>query len=539
MKGVLVGTDYVKDTDGSFKVLEINTNVGLLWNNASNYFLTGALDSIISGSGYTEAHLIKTSLQNIHTNDLSASFTPENMSISAESLLIEYLTGSGMTVTVHNGENGIVPDIEDSDSKFIFRQAYDQTALFDENYCKDNFNFLKTVYDQDNNAIPKTFIPNTGSAAAYTFDSIGSSFRDNGNYPNYLIKERYPTTDYSAYPKICKAADAAAVTSLKNGLLQNEYLQEYILDSGSLVDGKLPTYRTIEFVYGSNLDRVNMTKGKVITALTPLSSDIDLDDNNQVQSWDRPKFIHKTANYHGASPIGLDSNLLLSGSNINISGSELQVNTVLKTFDIPDLAEASDTGSADAYRHDWSGSAALAIASGSLVNTQVDGFTDVPNMVVGYEITLSGSKHIDIAGSSIVYIQSGSTDKTEFVSLGDYLCGPNPDITGYKLMVYDNNTSELSAVDIEGVKYFWAPSGGYTMDVEDVDTFFLEDGTDSNTFFIVHNACNGYQFNMGGSYCSACGPNTSYYGYSGQTMCCDNSPYNATSFYTPSCTFSK
>ena len=34
MKGVLVGTDYVKDIDGSFKVLEINTSIGLLWNNA-------------------------------------------------------------------------------------------------------------------------------------------------------------------------------------------------------------------------------------------------------------------------------------------------------------------------------------------------------------------------------------------------------------------------------------------------------------------------------------------------------------------------
>ena len=67
MKGVLVGTDYVKDIDGSFKVLEINTSIGLTWNNASNYFLTSALDPIISGSSYTEAHLIRTSLQNSHT----------------------------------------------------------------------------------------------------------------------------------------------------------------------------------------------------------------------------------------------------------------------------------------------------------------------------------------------------------------------------------------------------------------------------------------------------------------------------------------
>ena len=65
------------------------------------------------------------------------------MSVSAESLLVEYLTGSGMTVTLHNASNGIVPDVEDGDNKFIFRQAYDQTALFDENYCKDKLQLLE------------------------------------------------------------------------------------------------------------------------------------------------------------------------------------------------------------------------------------------------------------------------------------------------------------------------------------------------------------------------------------------------------------
>lgn len=539
MKGVLVGTDYVKDIDGSFKVLEINTSIGLLWNNASNYFLTGALDSIISGSSYTEAHLIRTSLTNIHSNDLSASFNDENMSVSAESLLVEYLTGSGMTVTLHNASNGIVPDVEDGDNKFIFRQAYDQTALFDENYCKDNFNFLKTVYDQDDNSIPKTFIPNTGSAAAYTFDSIGSSFRDNGPYPNYLIKERYPTTDYSSYPKVHKAADAAAVTALKNGLLQNEYLQEYVLDSGSLVDGKLPTYRTIEFLYGSNLDRVNMTKGKIITTISPLGTSIDLTDGNEVQVWDRPKMIHKTADYSSTNPIGLDINLLLSGSGANISGSNLEEGTVLKTYNIPDLAEASASSDPQRYRNDWSGSAALSIASGSVIDTTIESFLNVPQMVVGIEVSLSGGKKMHLAANSTMYVQSGSSDKTEFINIGDYLSSENSDITGYKMMVYDNNTSTLSPVDIEGVNFYWAEQGGYTFNVEETDTYFIEDGSDSNTFVVLHNACSGYNFYMGGGFCSACGPNYTYYGSSGQGLCCDNTPSNSTMFYSPSCSFGK
>ena len=541
MKGVLVGTDYVKDIDGSFKVLEINTSIGFTWNNASNYFLTSALDPIISGSSYTEAHLIRTSLQNSHANDLSASFSNENMSVNAEDLLIEYLTGSGMTITLHNASNGIVPDVEDADNKFILRQAYDQTAVFDETYCKDNFKFLKTVYDQDNNAIPKTFIPNTGSAASFTFDSIGSTFRDNGAYPNYLVKERYPTTDYSSYPKIYKAADASAVTALKNGLQQGEYLQEYVLDSGSLVNGKLPTYRTIEFLYGATLDKVNMTKGQVITTISPLGTSIDLDDDNKVQVWDRPKMIHKTSNLSSASPIGLDTNLLLSGSGVNISAADLQQGNILKTFNIPDLAEASASSDPNRYRHDWSGSSALAIASGSTIDTTIESFLDVPDIITGVEMTLDGGKKMHLALNSTLYVQAGDTDKTEFIVVGDYLLTEGSDITGYKVMVYDNSTSTLAPVGITGVQYYWAPTGGYTFNVEQTDTYFVEDGSDSNTFVILHNACAGYDFYMGGGYCNACGPNSSTYfgsGYSG-ALCCDGYPSNATMNGSPSCSYGK
>ncbi len=536
MKGVLVGTDYVKDIDGSFKVLEINTSIGLTWNNASNYFLTSALDPIISGSSYTEAHLIRTSLQNSHANDLSASFSPENMSVNAEGLLIEYLTGSGMTVTLHNAASGIVPDIEDADNKFILRQAYDQTATFDETYAKDNYKFLKTIHDQDSNAIPNTFIPNTGSAAAFTFDTIGASWRNNGNFPNYLIKERYPTTDYSSYPKIIKAADAAAVTTLKNNLTDSEYLQEYVIDTTNLVDGKLPTYRTIELIYGSSLDRVNMTKGQVLTALSPLGTDIDYTDSSHVQSWDRPKLIHKISKYGSATPIGLDTNLLLSGSGINISGSNLDSGTILKTYDIPDLAEASASGDPQQYKYNWSGSSALAVASGSIIDTEVESFVDIPQTVAGIEITLDGGNKMHLAVNSTLYVQEGDTDKTEFLYLEDYILKDGSDITGYKVMLYNNNTSTLSPVGITGVQYFWAQNGGFALNVEETDTYFIEDGSDSNTFVVLHNACNMWDFYGSGGFCDACGMNTStFFANSGMTVCCSNTPSNAYYNGSPSC----
>ena len=44
------------------------------------------------------------------------------------------------------------------DNKLIIRIAYDTTALIDDIYANDNWQFLKLMYDTDENSIPKTYI---------------------------------------------------------------------------------------------------------------------------------------------------------------------------------------------------------------------------------------------------------------------------------------------------------------------------------------------------------------------------------------------
>ena len=61
-------------------------------------------------------------------------------------LLSEYYSGSStVSVTIHNVEStsATVPFIEDASNKLILRNAYDSTALIDDTYAKDNFEFLK------------------------------------------------------------------------------------------------------------------------------------------------------------------------------------------------------------------------------------------------------------------------------------------------------------------------------------------------------------------------------------------------------------
>ena len=537
MKSVILGTDYIKDVDGSFKVLETNTSIGFTWNKSDTYFSTSSLDSLIAANSFTEAHLIFTNGGNSKVNDLSSSFSQEDFNeFNVRNQLTQYLTGSGMTVEMHFGQGGIIPEVTDADNKLIIRQAYDQTAVFDETYCKDNFKFLKTVYDQDSNAIPKTFIPNTGSAASFTFDSIGSTFRDNGNYPNYIIKKRFPTFDYTAYPRIFKLADQAGVQTLKDNLLQDEYLQEYVLDSTSLVDGKLPTYRTIDLIYGSSLDRINMADGFVLTTISPLGSDIDYDDNNEVQSWDRSKLLHKITDSTTAAPIAFNNNLLLSGSGVNISGSQVKVNSVVKTLNIEGLLDSSGSQGADPFNaNTWTGSFAP-VSGSTTLDTTITDLVSTPGIYSAINFGTEGGRTITIPVNSTPYFRSGSSDKTFFAHLQSNRFDDGFD--GYSLVLYDNNTDSVISDAITSTTYKWVTDGGYDIDVEEVDTYFIEDGNNNNMFVTLHNNCAGYM-NTGyySAYCQHCGPYNSYSLGPGEAGCCTYS--NASSIYLPSCAYYK
>jgi len=97
---------------------------------------------------------------------------------------------SGLTITKHvvDNDNQVTPNITDASNKLIIRQTYDSTALIDETYAKDNFEFLKLLYDESSSSIVNTYVnhPTLG------FDMIGTTIRDNGNYPNYIIKTKIP-----------------------------------------------------------------------------------------------------------------------------------------------------------------------------------------------------------------------------------------------------------------------------------------------------------------------------------------------------------
>ncbi len=177
MRAVLTGTDFVRDTDGSFKAIETNTNIHPAVD-LRYYFDVNVLEQIVAGTQINEVHLInKRNLRGGYVSEIELTPESEN-TISGSSIddnnrkmfsqMIEYYCQSkGFTFNniVLDANSMTIPYIEDSDNKLIIRIAYDVTALIDDTYARDNWEFLKLMHDSNPTSIPATYINDSESSS--------------------------------------------------------------------------------------------------------------------------------------------------------------------------------------------------------------------------------------------------------------------------------------------------------------------------------------------------------------------------------------
>ena len=199
MRAVIIGTDFVKDTNGSFKAIETNTNIGM------DVDIAQHIDSVtftnfVLDNGIEEVHLIYTTT-NIEVfeelTEESTAFAKFHTFLSQSICL-----PNEITYVEHRLEKDsiTIPQIDDADNKLIIRVSYDTTALMDDVYARDNWEFLKIMHENNANSIPKCYINDSDLG----IDNIGEDLRDNGNHPNYCIKKRITPSDNKVYPKLYK-----------------------------------------------------------------------------------------------------------------------------------------------------------------------------------------------------------------------------------------------------------------------------------------------------------------------------------------------
>ena len=472
MKAVLLATDYLKDIDGSFKILETNTSISIATQFPQNYFNGERFSQFVIDNGITEIYFLThrggSSVDSIDLNYNEGDELNSILIIAPESVDGE------ITYHIKPSPNNVNPFfVEDASNRLIIRLAYDENALIDETYAKDNFNFLKLISDSDPSLICPTYF---NDGVDLTVDTLGQTIRDNGIYPNYIIKKRYPTTDYGTYPKVLKINNIEELNLLKQNLLEDELLQEYILNLNDLENGKLKTYRTVQMIYGSNLDVYDFMDPYFHTNKLPIDSTVDYDVNGYIETWEKPKFLQKVHNttlnnrFHTYS----FSNILLNDNTV-VSVNDVVVGDTIKSKLLYNLNLDDD--------HLWK---TYSESSTNVFTQSSSATTELVSKEYGYDFTLSVKLILDNGleftyGNDGVVLTEDSENNISFIEINKLSIGD-------KVVINSIETDQFESRVIASLVYGYKNVVRYAFDVEESDVYLkTDDSTNPQYYMINHN----------------------------------------------------
>lgn len=331
MRTVLIGSDFTYDINGVLKPIEINTNVGFTRNHLESVeeiFDTSHLQSFITNQNFIKIHYIG-SVEVI--KDILTEMC-ENLNIEFEHHNVEY--------------NSItIPYIEDSEEILIIRSAYDTTALVDDTYCRDKVEFMKLIQSQ-------TF----GTQFAYKDDngdlvSNITSFPDNGNHPNFILKVRYPRYDKEVYPKLYKVSNQQELDVVLENVTSEYFLMEYYYNPLKHFDDKVTKIRGLNILYPPTLESIPFGKYTDTTVQKVIENPIYDTTTFELDLSFRDAYI-TTDSMRIIKPKLLDTDLVQMADGTFKTGLELEVGDIIKTLNIPNAENVDSVSQTVNYNID-------------------------------------------------------------------------------------------------------------------------------------------------------------------------------------------
>jgi len=468
MKGTIIGTDLLQKDD-SVQVIEINTNT-TIFNSGAELLDYDPLFSVLVQNNITELLFIYTA---------GSSYFPANASnFTFEDKLKEKCQENSITYFSYVvPENSVtVPYIEDTSNKFILRQAFDTTALVDETYCADKFEFVNLM--SGSTYIPNSFF-NHNSLGVNNISTINTS---NPNHPNYVIKSKSPSYDTTQYPQLYELDSQVELDDLKQNLLSNHLIQEFIYDEQNIVDGRWSVIRSIDIIYGSGLDVINMG-GYRQSTIIPMnfSSNEFVSDTKKYNQKTRYKYINKQLfntskiDYHVD-----DETMILSYDGTLVDVDTIQLGSFIKSINFTDLLGKSPNDAEDMTAFGWDGTLAKTIETLTDVQSTLSGITSASVDTIFIRITLSNGLMWDDAPSATYYFEEVNSLSTRWDRVNNMVIGD-------KLIVKNNTTNQLQTVEITNLEMVYGQKTIYDLDFEPSDLFLVDIG--DGLFGIMHNSC--------------------------------------------------
>lgn len=463
MKGTLFSADFIKDSNGELRLLELNTDTAIIPEQIANVDWQPILD-VISVNSLSDIHVVyKPVLHSKLVEHFSSAVTTAN---------------ADATVTLHpEDQNTIYPSfVSDNSSRFILRLAYDESAIFDSMYCKDRLNTYKLYYGDNNGYITEFY----HSSSNGVYDTLSKTINPS-LLPDVTVKDTEELFNPIDFYKLGHSGETPEqrwdgfISAHKS---DSKIIEQFHFHSSSLDENNhLTSYRSFFVVYGDDLTPVNIHSYKNTTIL-----DLPSDISSEV---DDSKYDNKLADYHyyeyTTNAFKVDGAGLLSTDKIQMADDsfkalgDIEVGEKIKSFFIsgsPQIENDFDT-------MNWSYEGSE-FPSGSFVTSSAVVFKNIENLHYNtlLEFVVDGDSQFSGTSKQFLVYDSGSNKTSykhavEIDPSTDYFYDYNGNLINLdQLYYYVTSDSNIQIVEL---------------DVEDTDTYIISGSTAFNAV-VSHNA---------------------------------------------------
>lgn len=460
MKGTLFSADFVKDTNGNLRLLELNTDTAFT-NGALSHVNFNSISTLVTDSNISEFHVIYKEIHKNFIEELQASLASSNPTV---------------TFSKHQEEiNTIYPTaIEDGDSKFILRCAYDESAIFDSTYCRQKNELYKLFQENTETGSIAEFYVKTDN---YEIDLLSRKVNTQTS-PDVAIKDLSNVHNSIEFYKI---AGTGSVEENFDNFIKEIGNDKLIVNYyNNISENTQKSYRSFNIIFGSDLEIINLTDVEVEAVFTKPSV-VQYNTSIVANPLDEKHYYEFTTNYPHFKQMGTYGGIFEEEAITDINGNgvlpeDLVIGEVYKSTYING---APDTDNVLLFT-DWSHNGSILPTGSYNTSSLLTNKVKVPlkRKTISHIVT-NESASFRATGNQHLLVYNSGSDNLQFKSVVEI-----DNIEDY-LVKDDQSLTKIISNDIEilnDVHYT------YILDFEDVDTYVLHDNG-LNIKVVAHNAC--------------------------------------------------
>jgi hypothetical protein len=462
MKGTLFSADFVKDSNGNLRLLELNTDTGFIIQELQNFDFSH-FNQILVDNNISEIDIIyKPDIHRHFVSQISSSLS------------------SGITVNLHKEDNNTIypTTIADASNKFILRLAYDESALFDSEYCKNRLNVFNLFTD---NSINDYCVGYYHSSSLGIKNTLTKEINPN-NVPDATIKDVDEGHNPIDFFKIGSQNENESVEDrwdnfISENVADDKLIEQYHFHSSSVDENNhITSYRFFGIVYGPNLEVVTLHTYQ-ISSIFDLPTDLtsEIVSNNYTNKIPDYHYYEFTTNFVKNDSAGiLSTHEILTDENTYKPISEFVVGDYVKSYYISRSGDVESTPN-------WNFPTST-FPSGSYLTSSSVVYKQLENLKYNsmFELKVDSDSFFCGIEKSFLVFESDS-------NVGSFknVMNINPEI--HYLYDTDGNT-----VDIDELNFYVSTDNNLVyveLDVEDTDTYIINGSTSINSIVSSNSPC--------------------------------------------------